>query len=253
MNLKSFSRLAKRNGTWVGVSFAFVCEGGGSEGVPHPSWHTFEDEKEVRERWWQIRKGDVVVDVGAGFGSYTLPALAAGAELVLAWSPESADVLSRSLEENGWSKRAQVLLHALWYRKGFLVIEDGRMPAFYVSHAEAAAHGRGTIVPTSTLDDDLGQLNLARLDWLKVDVGGGEIDVLKGAEGVIKKYQPKILVQNPLHHDREIQKKVEEYLLGLLPHYEAESRPYHAVSHSFFKPMPPAEVKVKVEAKPKAR
>jgi 2-polyprenyl-3-methyl-5-hydroxy-6-metoxy-1,4-benzoquinol methylase len=38
-----------------------------------------DEETPLRERYWQPKAGDVCIDIGAFHGSYTLPALAAGA------------------------------------------------------------------------------------------------------------------------------------------------------------------------------
>jgi precorrin-6B methylase 2 len=38
-----------------------------------------DEETPIRERYWQPKAGDVCIDIGAFHGSYTLPALAAGA------------------------------------------------------------------------------------------------------------------------------------------------------------------------------
>ena len=48
------------------------------------------------------------------------------------------------------------------------------------------------------LDDYLA--DLARLDWIKIDVEGAEIEVLKGVRQLIEKFNPRIIVE--WHADR---------------------------------------------------
>jgi hypothetical protein len=50
-----------------------------------------DEETPIRERYWQPKAGDVCIDIGAFHGSYTLPALAAGATCT-----RSMDAWSRS-------------------------------------------------------------------------------------------------------------------------------------------------------------
>src|SRR5271157_1076755 len=40
---------------------------------------TDEDEEEIRSLYWNIKENDIVIDVGCFMGSYTIPALEAGA------------------------------------------------------------------------------------------------------------------------------------------------------------------------------
>ena len=115
----------------------------------HPSWWSFMDELRVREEWWHIKPGDVVLDIGADFGSYTLSALAQGAASVYAWSPPFKDptvpveamTLVRSGELNGWGiQRLHVAIEGLWSKAGWLAAFDGpRMAQFFETEEEAQA------------------------------------------------------------------------------------------------------------------
>src|SRR6185295_6405338 len=156
----------------------------------HPSWWSFFDEVETREDWWKIQPGDVVADVGADFGSYTLPALANGAAKVYAWSPPfkhptnpiECITLARSAELNGWTDRLQLFASGLWEFAGFLAAFDGPRAAQYHSTPNAAL-GAIAAQPGNCAAFQVGKLdslNLPRLDWLKVDVEGAEPQVFSG-------------------------------------------------------------------------
>ena len=92
------------------------------------SYETFDDETAVRLELWTVGPGDVVFDIGAAYGSYTLTALAMGASRVYAWAPQGhpvgpademeADYLEASLALNGWSERARVFRDGLYSRSG---------------------------------------------------------------------------------------------------------------------------------------
>src|SRR5437879_4683389 len=86
------------------------------------SVESFTDEDIVRERWWHICPGEVVIDVGVGFGSYALSALVLGAEYVFAFSPESSttNVLITNLAINQLQDRCTILPIGLYDRDGYL-------------------------------------------------------------------------------------------------------------------------------------
>jgi FkbM family methyltransferase len=70
---------------------------------------------------------------------------------------------------------------------------DYTRPGNFGGIAVTAAGGRQ--VPLVRLDDDLA-LDLDRLALLKVDVEGLELDVLRGADGLIRRFQPVLYVEN---------------------------------------------------------
>lgn len=236
-----------RESSLHGHAFKFACDPG-----HNASYFCFEDEQVVRERWWHVREGEVVLDVGAAFGSYALPALAAGAARVVCWSPENhAPLLRESLEANGWADRADVLESGVWSRNGWLVArEAAAMPEF---HAERPAEWGDAIPPSAfavvTLDDwaafigllpahseGVGTLaDLGRVDWIKIDVEGAEEDVLRGGIELIKAYRPRILVENHLFKDAALKDRCAAVLAGI-GYREEGTVPYHAISHSLYLP-----------------
>ena len=81
---------------------------------------TFDDEEQVRTHYYYpyIKAGDVVFDIGASFGSYTLPALALGAT-VFAFSPEHEySLISRNIDLNGFQEYA-IYPYGLYSRTGY--------------------------------------------------------------------------------------------------------------------------------------
>ena len=61
-------------------------------------------------------------------------------------------------------------------------------------NVEAKDHFRET-VSVKTLDNEFPHLFLDRLDFMKIDVEGFELEVLKGAEGLLKRFQPTVLLE----------------------------------------------------------
>lgn len=203
-----------------GASFRFLDAGGASH-------LTFDDEQEVRDRWWHIEPDEVVLDVGAAFGSYAFPAAALGAK-VYAWSPEDPDasIIEQSLMENTFPHPVTVYRTGVYSRDGWLA------PASQRFSAGGPLDKDETWIQVETLDSWVSRQQLDRIDWIKLDVEGAEVEVLKGALCTITKYCPKLLVENHLFKDAEIQDKVMRLVSSLGLGYGGTAYPYHAISHS---------------------
>lgn len=226
----------KRVGHITGVPYTFVCD---PDPNYHPTWWCFTDEDVVRQQWWTVKEGEVVVDAGAAFGSYTLPALALGAERVYAWSPENMDeILNINLDANGWRSRCMVFTTGLWNASGFLKCPSQEMPRLHPTPEAAEADPTpGAIFPVKSLDEELPPDSLKRLDWIKIDVEGAEVEVLEGASNLIKKFKPKLYVENHLFKDPSIKHRCQALIDSLdVGYIEVGTIPYHAVSHSLYAP-----------------
>lgn len=132
----------------------------------------------------RIKPGDIFVDVGAGNGAYTLPALAMGAT-VIAFEPSDASIarLRQNLIANRWLSQCVVYKVALG---------DGEpLPDSWV----ASVFGKdypATNVVESTIDAKVS----GRIDWLKIDVEGLELAVLQGARGKLARYRPWLIIED---------------------------------------------------------
>jgi FkbM family methyltransferase len=201
--------------------------------VPHPSWFSFEDEHGVRERDWKIQSGDVVLDVGAAYGSYSLTALALGAAQVYAWSPQGPEgektereMMAESLELNDWTPYCRIYDCGCYDKTGWLNTETQE---FFAVEPEPS----GAIIRVERLDDWMNHVLPRRIDWVKMDVEGAEVQVLQGAERLLETFQPKLLIELHLFKDAGIGEKIEE----LLEAYEEVSNvKYHAVAHAVYHP-----------------
>lgn len=227
-------------------SYEVVCR---KDQPNHASWYSFTDEVDVRNKWWNVKPGDVIVDAGSAYGSYAMAALVMGAEKIFCWSPEQDEYMlfTASLDLNGWLRKVVVRRDGLWSRPGAVVPYSFERPTSFHEHArDAAAEAAGYVrrrnemmpraFPVSTIDNVvLYEHEAAKVDWLKVDVEGAEVEVIKGASELITRFKPKILVENHLFKDPSMKENVEALIKLLVPSYvEVGTMPYHLVSHSLY-------------------
>lgn len=200
----------------------------------HASVWSFHDEQVVRDRHWHPRPGEVVLDVGAAFGSYTLPALALGARVV-AFEPAdfNYELLMTNLKLN-----PELARRCLVVRDG-LHSDDGWFDPDHSIFArepvrDASDHDTTQWLRVRALDSFLSERpGITRVDWIKMDIEGAELAALEGAHQCLMACRPKLLIECHNQHDPEMQQKVINHVLGLGLGYSAEAHPHGVVSHVF--------------------
>lgn len=140
--------------------------------------------------------GDIFVDVGANIGNHTVFFAGPLQRHVYAFEPERGNLanLSANLDANGLGDRVQIFDCALGSEPGAARLEQripGNSGTFYTvaSNFEAADE-----VEVNRLDDLLVDFPV-RLGLLKIDVEGAEISVLDGAETVLRRDLPYVVVE----------------------------------------------------------
>lgn len=147
--------------------------------------------REVRAVLACVPEGGTVVDVGANVGYYTLVMARRVGPLgrVHAFEPDPdlARHLERHLELNGLGDRVEVHRSALAARSGtarFLRADDANRGGGTLFHYSDLG-GESIEVEVDTLDAAADRSALQSVDLLKLDVEGGEVDVLAGAAGLL--------------------------------------------------------------------
>lgn len=206
-----------------------------------PSWFSFDDESSVRDRDWHIEPGQVVFDIGSAYGSYALTALASGASRVFCFNPNSNenDVLGESLQANGWTGKCEAYEGGLWSVSGWLRdidqhFVDGREQLDDKERLALRDHfdvRKLDDIAAHTTDID----NLERLDWIKMDVEGAEVEVLKGAKRTIERFKPRILIELHLFKDGTLGTQTTE-LLESYGYRKVSEHSYHSVAHALYEP-----------------
>lgn len=147
----------------------------------HPPWyHVRREPQTVDYVRCHLRQSDICIDVGANYGLYTL-LFARKAACVYAFEPNPAvrKVCRRAITLNGYQN---VILD------GRAISDECGRARFYVNRAPGLSALRPIRNTTHIIDVEkvrLDDLGLGRVDWLKIDVEGHEIAVLRGAQRLI--------------------------------------------------------------------
>lgn len=175
-------------------------------------------EGEVRGLHQVVRSGDVVVDVGAALGIYTcvLSRLVGPTGVVVSVEPlprlyAAHDAWLR-LRRGANVSRSDCALGAEPHTAKVSVPLRRKRPvtgrAFLTtgaaglgSNQEFAGH-REYEVPVTTLDQMVDRLDLDRVDFVKADVEGAELALLRGAAATIEKSRPPVLLEIEDRHLR---------------------------------------------------
>jgi len=153
-----------------------------------------------------IHRGDVVLDCGASDGDFTREAVRAGASKVVSIeiSPSSAECIRRNLSADVAAGRVIVYPKGVWDKDDMLTlnVDDTNFAANSVVMRPESSHP-SVQVPLTTIDKLVGELGLARVDFIKMDVEGAEIPALAGARGTIARFKPRLAIATEHKPDDE--------------------------------------------------
>ena len=175
------------------------------------------DTKIIRDN---IKEGDIVIDVGANIGYYTLifAQLVGASGKVFAFEPEpkNFEILKKNIEVNNYQ-------NIIAEQK--IVSDESGMVKLFIAEKGIVGHRlqqktdsqKFIEVESILLDNYLKNLNLSeKINFIKIDVEGAEVKVLEGSKIMIEKSdQLKIFTE----FNREDIKKYDynpEYLLSFL-------------------------------------
>jgi len=155
-------------------------------------------EREVYEEGGRgVRPGDTVLDCGANVGVFTRHALERGAKLVVAIepAPENLFCLRKNLEEELRAGRVIVYPKGVWDRDGELVLRtfDAQSGGDSVA-LEFRGSRAGPVIPLTTIDKLTAELGLSCVDFIKMDIEGGERQALMGARRTVERFRPRLAI-----------------------------------------------------------
>jgi FkbM family methyltransferase len=154
----------------------------------------------------QVEPGDTVLDIGGCWGDTALYFASRvgsrGKVYSFEFDPESLEILRTNLSLNPeLAGRVEIVEHALWDRSGQTLHfqQGGRCTTVQEDDSSA----EGLRVPTITVDDFVQEAGIDRVDFVKMDVEGAEMNVLRGARQSLRRLAPKLAIA-AYHKDADL-------------------------------------------------
>jgi len=154
--------------------------------------------------WFLFQKEDVFVDVGAHIGSYTLRA-AQSCRLVISVEPdiEVFTLLRQNVTSNNLSNvHLENVALSDHDGEGVLYPPNGWHTGTSSLSSKHSRGEPGNIVWLKRLDTLAENLRLSRIDWLKIDVEGHEVEVLDGASSALDRTRFVVVEVEHGHEDK---------------------------------------------------
>jgi len=146
-----------------------------------------------------LAPGDVFVDVGANIGVYSLIAAGVSGTEVVAYEPSTASFarLAENIELNRVSRRVHAQRLAVGDRVSTVSLSVGRDTTNVVLGDDSLTSQVGATEPVeqTTLDASLDADRAGRVAVVKIDVEGREDLVLAGAEQLLRRVRPVLVIE----------------------------------------------------------
>ena len=168
-----------------------------------------------------VQEGDVVIDGGSCWGDsalyFSYLSGSSGNVYSYEFMPENLSIMQRNLELNPeLARRINIIEKPLWSKVGVEMefLCDG--PATRINKEENSS---GILIKTqSTTIDELVENNqVNKIDFIKMDIEGAELEALKGAENSIRKFKPRMALC--VYHRPEHFTELARYIDNIHPEY----------------------------------
>jgi FkbM family methyltransferase len=195
-------------------------------------WNLGEMERNIYGRDGHgVKQGDVVLDCGANVGVFVTEALKAGAGQVVAIeiAPDNIECLRRNFAEQIKDGRVVIYPKGVWNKDDVLTLTlpENQAAATVVMHPEKAK--QGPQVPLTTIDKLVAELKLERVDFIKMDIEGAEVEALEGARETLKRWHPRMALaayheaNDPFDIPKTVRDAVANYRIAYGPCADAGS------------------------------
>jgi len=161
-------------------------------------------------------EGDYVIDAGGCWGDTALyfahEVGISGKVFTFEFIPSNLIIMKNNLDLNSSIKnRIAIAENPLWSvpNKKLYYLDKG--PASRVSNEKESDSFKE--VSTASIDDFLEKNKIDKIDFIKMDIEGAELDALKGSENAIRKFRPKLAIS--VYHNLEHFYSIPNYLDSL--------------------------------------
>lgn len=175
-------------------------------------------ERHIKDKYWsKIKPGDIVFDIGADFGAYAIPAALNGAT-VYAFEPRIDG--ARELAENAYlndlriNDKLHIVQAAVTDNNGKIIIgpPDSRFHLGDKERATTIGMRTGITVESITIDKFVRENGIIRVEWIKMDIEGAEMEALMGGTETIRKFKPNLIIECHENYNPIIEFQVDTFV-----------------------------------------
>lgn len=164
----------------------------------------------------ECKEGDVAIDAGGCYGDTALYlAHKAGVQGKVAsfeFLPVNLSVFRRNLQLNpDLASRIRLYENPVYSQSGQELFVVGNGPGTQV--VPQTSDPSASKVQTLKIDDLVASGDFLRIDFIKMDIEGAELEALKGSEQVLREFKPKLAIT--VYHDFKDFWQIPRYLNGL--------------------------------------
>jgi len=173
-----------------------------------------------------VKAGDIVLDCGANVGVYTRLALDTGAKKVIAIepAPENLESLRRNFKEEIAAGRVVIVPKGVWHKDDVLTLRRDPTNTAADSFVMLKDNQAGSVqAPLTTIDKLVKELNLERVDYIKMDIEGAETNALTGGQQTLAQYHPRLSLS--AYHMPTDPERIPELVKQAWPGYKMECGP----------------------------
>lgn len=168
--------------------------------------------EQAYEKYKRMKEGDVILDIGANIGVFSIKAAKAvgksGRVIAIEPEPKNVKIFNENLKN---FKNIIIIPKAVGNSSGkvnFLIgIHSGSHKIN--SHLRKKSTEKIITVPIEKIDNLVRELNLEKVNFLKIDVEGWELEVLKGAEYSLEMIEFMAIAS---YHTEDERKLITEFL-----------------------------------------
>lgn len=163
----------------------------------------------------KTEKDDYVIDAGACWGDTALyfadRAGENGKVFSFEFIPQNVEILRKNLSLNpALNTQIEIVENPLW--------SDSQTELYFNDNGPGSSYRGGTQEKglkfiTVSIDDYVEQKSIPKIDFIKMDIEGAELEALKGAINTIKNYKPKLAIS--LYHKITDFKDIPEFINSL--------------------------------------
>lgn len=145
----------------------------------------------------KVGEGDVVIDAGGCFGDTALyfahEVGTKGRVYTIEFIPSNLEIMDKNFSMNpNLQQQITIVKNPLWDKSNESIYYMDQGPASFVTFSKTMNINEKTL--TISIDDLVNKKHIPKVDFIKMDIEGAELNALKGAIKVIQKFKPTLAV-----------------------------------------------------------